>query len=203
MSMTPDAAPHASGPVPVRPANWFPDPLDDSLLRYWDGYRWSFHTTERPPAAPAAPVAFPPQEDAAGSDAGLRADISAAMHRSRGSLLGSMKEIRMLSDHLYPEETVLALAGAAGEGIGVLACTDRRLLFLFAGIIRRQHLEVDWNNAKELYYERSTGNFSVYTKKRTKRAIPIMSVRVPNVHDATAIAQAVEAASAAPRLDVV
>lgn len=37
----------ASPPPPVQPswpANWYPDPHNDGLLRYWDGARWTEHT---------------------------------------------------------------------------------------------------------------------------------------------------------------
>ncbi|ROP36457.1 hypothetical protein [Saccharothrix texasensis] len=38
--------------------------------------------------------------------------------------------------------------------------------------------------------------------KPTKRAVPAMAVRVHNLADAQAVAQAAQSASAAPRLDV-
>lgn len=47
------------------PADWYPDPNDPSLLRYWDGATWTEHTAPAPavaatpPMAPAAP-ALPP-----------------------------------------------------------------------------------------------------------------------------------------------
>ncbi|QHC60247.1 DUF4041 domain-containing protein [Rathayibacter sp. VKM Ac-2760] len=36
------------------PANWYPDPTDSSILRYWDGTAWTHHTH---PVAPAEPIA--------------------------------------------------------------------------------------------------------------------------------------------------
>ena len=39
--------------VPSIPANWYPDPANPSLMRYWDGIRW----TERCAAAAATPQA--------------------------------------------------------------------------------------------------------------------------------------------------
>jgi hypothetical protein len=98
---------------------------------------------------------------------------------------------------------VLALTGAHGEGLGVLACIKRRLLFLFVGLIRKQFLQVNWNEAKGVVYDRSTKVFAVYPTKPTKRATPAMAVRVSNLADAKAVAQAAKVASAAPRLDVV
>lgn len=29
------------------PANWYPDPVDPTLFRYWDGSRWTEHTSPR------------------------------------------------------------------------------------------------------------------------------------------------------------
>ncbi|WP_410633772.1 DUF2510 domain-containing protein [Amycolatopsis sp. cmx-4-83] len=185
--------------APVRPAGWLPDPLDDTLIRHWDGRRWTFHTVERPVATPAPPPAEPAQQWAPA----LRPDIAEAVGRVSGLLVGSMKEVNLLGDHLRPEERVLALTGAQGEGFGVLACTTRRLLFLFVGIVRKQVLEVEWNQAKAAIYDRSTKYLAVYTTRPTKRAIRAMAVRVANAADAHAIVDAAEAASAAPRLDIV
>ena len=85
----------------------------------------------------------------------------------------------------------------------MLACTNQRLLFLFVGLVRKQLLQVNWNQAKGVVYDRSTRVFAVYTTKPTKRATPAMAVRVGNLADAQAVGQAAQAASAAPRLDVV
>jgi hypothetical protein len=185
-------------PPGVRPAAWLPDPLDDALVRYWDGQRWTFHTAVRRIAtAPVQPVAPPPVQPA------LRPDIAAALDRVRGALVGSMKEINLLGGYLGPEERVLALTGAAGEGRGVLACTNQRLLFLFVGVLSKQFLQVSWNQAKAVIYDRTSRMFLVYATKPTRRAVPVFAVRVGNLADAQAVAQAAQAASAAPRLDVV
>lgn len=183
-------------PAPPRPAGWLPDPLDDTLLRYWNGHHWTFHTTVRPPPAatqpqqPTPPAAPPPT---------LRPDIAAALQRVRGGLTGSMKEIHQLGNHLHPDEQVLALTGAQGDGLGVLACTNHRLLFLFTGLIRHQFLQVNWNQTKAIIYNQTTKTFAVYT---TKRAIPAMAIRVANLTDAQTVAEAARTAAAAPRLDI-
>jgi hypothetical protein len=184
----------------ARPPSWLPDPLDDALVRYWDGGRWTFHTDVRRVAVlvEAAPHQAPPPVVPR-----LRPDVAQALDRVRGALVGSMKEVNLLGGYLGAEERVVALTGAQGEGTGVLACTDRRLLFLFAGLVRKQFLQVNWNEAKNIVYDRSTKVFAVYTTKVTKRAVPAMSVRVANLADAQGLAQAARIASAAPRLDVV
>ncbi|MFD4668241.1 DUF2510 domain-containing protein [Lentzea sp. NPDC058450] len=186
-------------PAPARLAAWLPDPLDDALVRYWDGQRWTFHTAVRqiaPVAAQPSPAVQPPQP-------ALRPDVAAAVDRVRGLLVGSMKEINLLGDHLSSEERVLALTGAAGEGQGVLVCTNQRLLFLFVGLIRKQFLHVGWNQAKAVVYDRASRMFSVYVTKPTKRAVPAFSVRVANLGDAQMVVQAAQSASTAPRLDIV
>ncbi|NMD55228.1 DUF2510 domain-containing protein [Tsukamurella conjunctivitidis] len=46
-----DAAPAIAPPPPPPsvPANWYPDPDNGELLRYWDGAAWTAHTAPRPP----------------------------------------------------------------------------------------------------------------------------------------------------------
>lgn len=194
---------HQIGPAGyARPAAWLNDPLDDSLLRYWDGYRWTFHTAERR-IVPSLPVEARPPANPPVATSALRPDIARALERVRGALVGSMKEVNLLADYLEPEERVLALTGAHGEGMGVLACTDRRLLFLFVGIVRRQYLYVGWNEVKGIAYSQATRIFAIYTTKPTKRAVPVMAVRVNNLSDAQLLARAAESAHAAPRLDII
>lgn len=187
---------------PTRPPAWFPDPMDDNLIRYWDGQRWTFHTAFRRNTPPGE-IRRPEQVASTPPQPALREDIALAVQRVQGLLIGSMKEVNLLAGHLGPEERVLALSPAVGEGAGVLACTNHRLLFLFVGVLRRQFLQVDWNQTKGVVYDQSTKIFAVYTTKPTKRALPAMAVRVNNLTDAQSLAHAARAASAAPRLDIV
>ncbi|WP_229680342.1 DUF2510 domain-containing protein [Saccharopolyspora thermophila] len=180
-------------PVPARPPAWLPDPLDESLLRYWDGHRWTFHTVAR--SARPLPATPPPRT--------FRPDVAAALERMRGARVGTMTKIALLPDYLQPEERVLALAAAQGDGLGVLACTNRRLLFLFAGLLQRQFRHVDWNTARAVVYNHTTRTFAGYTREPGTRAVPAMVVRIDRVDDAEAVACAARAASAVPRLDVV
>lgn len=43
------APPPPPPPPPGVPADWYPDPDDSALLRYWDGGSWTQHTAPRPP----------------------------------------------------------------------------------------------------------------------------------------------------------
>lgn len=194
MSQSTEAASHSP-----QPAGWYSDPLDPSLQRYFDGSRWTFWTTElRQQVATEAPLA--PYEAHAPT---LRSDILQAKNAAGLLLLGAGKEIAQLEAYLVPEERVLALTSATGDGIGVLACTNQRLLFIFVGLLRSQHLAVNWNETREIVYDRSSGQFEVFTVRRTKRATPALSVRVPRQADAERIYRAAQSASAAPRIDMI
>lgn len=194
-------------PTTPQPASWYPDPLNPQLRRYFNGTRWTFWTADpsRQPVqevatAPAPEPVDPP--DAASSGRGeLREDIARARAEAH-ALAGAGKEIRLLEQYLRPDEHVVALAAAQGSGMGVLACTNQRLLFVFVGIVNRQFLEINWNQARHVVYDVHTKVFAVYTGKVTKRAIPAFGVRVPARADAERISHAAVAASAAPRLDI-
>ena len=192
------APPHGDAAVPPPlAAGWYPGPLDMRLRRYFDGDRWTFWTA-RPttpdigtssisssiaiPAAvapPAGPSPTPVQQP------GLRPDIAAAKKQAKLTL-GAEKEVRLLEALLRNEETVLAHCGATGDGVGVLACTNQRLLFYFSGLVCHHFLEVDWNAARHVVYDQRSKRLMVYTVSA----------------DAVRVARAAEAASAAPRLDI-
>ncbi|SEQ01865.1 RDD family protein [Microlunatus flavus] len=62
MSDIPVGSPPAPPGRHAAPGGWYPDPLDRSRERYWDGWQWSRNTraAERPPQAPAPqPVGAP------------------------------------------------------------------------------------------------------------------------------------------------
>ncbi|HEU0088061.1 MAG TPA: DUF2510 domain-containing protein [Pseudonocardiaceae bacterium] len=64
---------------PARPAAWLPDPLDNALVRYWDGHRWTFHT-----AVPrtVVPVEVRPRDQAPPAVPALRPDVAQALESS-------------------------------------------------------------------------------------------------------------------------
>jgi hypothetical protein len=68
----------------------------------------------------------------------VRPDIDAAAERL-GSTMGSKREIRKLPEVLWEGETVQMLAGGSyGGGTGLLAMTDRRLLFFKHGWVSQK-----------------------------------------------------------------
>lgn len=67
----------------------------------------------------------------------LRPDVAAAKARMRGSI-GGGREIKRLTEHLWPDETVELMAvGNYGRGTGLLALTNRRLLFILDGMLAK------------------------------------------------------------------
>jgi hypothetical protein len=67
----------------------------------------------------------------------LRPDIQAAASIA-GTTLGAKREIRKLASYLREGELVTYLAsGTYGDGTGIIALTDRRLLFLKDGVMKQ------------------------------------------------------------------
>jgi hypothetical protein len=67
----------------------------------------------------------------------IRSDIDAAVSKM-STKIGGKREIKKLPEHLWEGETVDWLAtGMYGGGIGILALTDRRLLFLKDGMMKQ------------------------------------------------------------------
>ncbi|MGW5052556.1 PH domain-containing protein [Actinokineospora sp. NPDC004072] len=67
----------------------------------------------------------------------LRPDIQAAKDRMQ-TRVGAGREIKRLTNHLWEGESVrLMAAGRYGGGTGLVALTDRRLLFIMDGFTRQ------------------------------------------------------------------
>jgi Bacterial PH domain/Short C-terminal domain len=65
-----------------------------------------------------------------------RLDIAAAADRIRNTY-GTKNEIKHLEEYLEPGEVVSEIAGGRfGKGNGLLALTDRRIVFVFHGVVR-------------------------------------------------------------------
>jgi hypothetical protein len=68
---------------------------------------------------------------------GLRADIERAQARM-SSTLGSRREIKRLTEHLWDGEQVeVMVSGQYGGGSGLLVLTDRRLVFVKDGVMKK------------------------------------------------------------------
>jgi len=71
------------------------------------------------------------------SSSGLRPDIGAAKQKMR-TKIGAGREIKKFTGYLWEDETVDLMAGGTyGSGQGLLALTDRRLLFLKDGVFSK------------------------------------------------------------------
>jgi hypothetical protein len=65
----------------------------------------------------------------------LRPDIAAAKAKLKAGTFGSGRELKKLPGYLEDGETVAAItSGTYASGIGLLALTDRRLLFIRDGV---------------------------------------------------------------------
>jgi hypothetical protein len=106
------------------PAGWYPDPTNPEQERRWDGEQW---TEERRPLA---------KTDREGVS--LRPDIQAAKDRMNVAW-GGRRELRKLTEHLWPGEQVGEITtGYYGGGTGLIILTDRRLLFVKEGWVGKK-----------------------------------------------------------------
>ena len=81
-------------------ANWYPDPANPALLRYWDGARWTDHTHDpNPQAVPAAATAEPALPPAPvaltqpTSSTARGTTVAEPPSQARGGLFGSKKAL--------------------------------------------------------------------------------------------------------------
>jgi hypothetical protein len=103
---------------------WYPDPENADLERRWDGEQWTEERRQLPSAEREA--------------ATLRPDIQAAKERMNIAW-GGRRELRKLTEHLWPDEEVNEITtGTYGGGTGLIVLTDRRLLFLKEGWVGKK-----------------------------------------------------------------
>jgi hypothetical protein len=85
-------------------ANWYPDPADARLLRYWDGVQWTGYTAPASPTPAVAPqqgpdpvapasatTTSPPEASPVAPDDRMTAGFPEPPTRSQGGLFGSKK----------------------------------------------------------------------------------------------------------------
>jgi hypothetical protein len=114
------------------PQGWYPDPNDDSIVRWWDGQQWTGHTEQRVPAGPTPeqPAAVPagggkrPKPKLFGKGQALD-EAYAEVERLQGELtrLGAMDVVDLQTerDHLRAE-----VAETARQAATVQADADRQ-----------------------------------------------------------------------------
>lgn len=198
MNTAPEPPFDPGAPMSQLAAGWYPDPLDQDLLRYNDGAHWTFWT--RTPTPPGQPEPIAATEEPPPQTQDMRPDIAAAAEHAV-SLLGSRKELRRLPEKLTEGETVQVVASAAHNGgTGVLAVTNMRVLFYFEGLLRNTFLFAGFDRIHELDYNPATKVFEVYTSRRTKRAVPAFAVVLAPVGEGQRFLAAARSVLAAPRL---
>jgi Bacterial PH domain len=92
----------------------------------------------------------------------LRDDIAEAAGRM-GSSVGARKEMRNLEEYLQENERVRAIvAGHYGPGSGLLVLTDRRILFVFDGLVHHTVQDFSLDDVSTVQWE-SGFNLGVIT----------------------------------------
>jgi len=106
----------------------------------------------------------------------LRTDIQAAKERA-GVMAGAGRELRKLESHLWEGETVHSVgSGTYGSGIGLLALTDRRLLFLKDGMMSQTSEDFPFDKISSIQWNSGMiqGSITVFVSgnKAEIKAVP-------------------------------
>lgn len=142
------------------PADWYPDPAGDpTLLRWWDGNRWTEHTQpvsgRQPPADVIPPQQPQPQHDGTDLVAGIRSDLLTGGYSEttdgRPVVLQNsrMLRVRLGEPFVARQGAMVAFQGrvdfdhegsggmgkflkkaATGEGMPLMRCTGQGDVFL-------------------------------------------------------------------------
>jgi hypothetical protein len=105
----------------------------------------------------------PDQSDARG-DIDERSDLSAATS-GMNSQRGAKRELRQVAEYLDPEEQVLRLAtGNRGSKSGLLVLTDRRLMFLWKGLVRENHESIPLDLITSVALKRGLATSTIKTQ---------------------------------------
>lgn len=189
-------------------SGWYLDPLNPRLVRYWDITGWTYWTHEPGSSSTPSPTAAPtPQAD---TEPQLRADIAAAAARlGKIGALGAGKELRHLESHLHPGEDVIEIgvghapdaAGKVTGGIGVLACTNQRAIFLFVGLLNQVIHQAAWQHVTAIGCDPHGRDVHVFEGRITKRSRPTIHVRINDRTAAAALVQQGLRQMTQPRFD--
>lgn len=194
-------------PTAVMPG-WYRDPLNPRLVRYWDSTGWTYWTHELDTSSVPSPADPPGQEPEAEPE--LRADIAAAAARlGKLGTLGAGKELRHLESHLHPGEEVVEIgvgqaldgSGKVTGGIGVLACTNQRAIFLFVGLLNKTLQEAAWQHVTALGCDPRGRDIHLFEGRITKRSTPTIHVRISDKTAAATLLRAGQQQLDQPRLD--
>ena len=107
--------------VTTTPPNWYPDPHNDAVVRWWDGQRWTEHV--QPAAAPAAPPTPAQSQAQAGVPVpveGAQADVT----RRKVGRFGARAAARDLAEENDQLRASLERSGALGLAEVELRTTD-------------------------------------------------------------------------------
>jgi hypothetical protein len=133
-----------SRPEDAQPG-WKPDPTGRHAFRWWDGARWTDDVgadgvnSKDPYVSPVADDQDPHEVSSEQRLDPRRQAIEKLLNDKLRNKFLVRKEIKRLTDHLaVDEELITAASGIYEDHTGLLAVTDRRLLFLDEGIVRKR-----------------------------------------------------------------
>lgn len=129
---------------------------------------------------------------------GVRDDIAAAAGRM-GWTLGGKREIKKLSDHVDADETVQFIAqGTYGTDQGIVVLTDRRMLFVFHGLMRQAVEDFPLDRISSVHSKAGvvTGDLTIHASGN--QAVIKQIVKTDLKHLADALRTRIHAGSAPP-----
>jgi hypothetical protein len=131
---------------------WKPDPTGRHAFRWWDGSRWTDDVgadgvnSKDPYDGPGADDQDPHELSSEQRLDPRRQAIEKILADKLRNKFLVRKEIKRLTDYLaLDEELITAASGMYEDHTGLLAVTDRRLLFLDEGIVRKRQEEFHYS----------------------------------------------------------
>jgi hypothetical protein len=131
---------------------WKPDPTGRHAFRWWDGTRWTDDVgadgvnSKDPYDGPQAAEQDPHELSSEQRLDPRRQAIERVLADKLRNKFLVRKEIKRLTDYLaVDEELITAASGMYEDHTGLLAVTDRRLLFLDEGIVRKRQEEFHYS----------------------------------------------------------